>query len=303
MLEEIDHVARIRPAQHGVEEPAIEVAVQPRGRRDVGRSRRRRVHRREVERDPDARVRPSARAQGPDRQPVREQQVVRDPQGRHPVADAGRLDAFGVPEEGDDPRLVVGDPLRHDVAEPVGHQRRVLREALGGVAHRPPARVLPRRRQVPVVERRDRLDPTLEQPLGQPAVERDAAGVQPPASVRLHARPRDREAVALQPEGDHQVEVGAPAPVVVARDVAAVAVRHRARQPAEVVPDRVAAAALPHAALDLVRGRRRAEQKTHPFTAPAVSPRTSQRWVKKNAASTGSVETTPAAISWSYSCE
>jgi hypothetical protein len=299
-LEQLDHVSRIRAAQHRVEEPTVEMTVQPRGRRHIDDRLRRRVDRREVQGDPDARVRSAGAAQRRDRQSVREQQVVRHPQRRHPVADARRLCALRVPEEGDNPRLVVGDPLRHHVAEAVRHQRRVLREALGGVAHRPAPVVLARRGQVPVVQRRDRLDAALEQPLGEPAVERHAARVQPPAAVGLHARPRDREAVALERQPDHQVEVRTPAPVLVARDLAAVAARDRAREPAEVVR----APALAYRALDLVGGGRRAEpERAHPFTAPAVSPRTSQRWVKKNASRTGIVETTPAAISWSYSWE
>ena len=227
---------------------------------------------------------------------------MRRPQRRHPVADARRLDALGVPEERDDPRLVVGDPLRHDVAELLAHQRRVVGEALGGVARRPPAHRLAGARQVPVVERRHRLDPALEQTLDEPPVELDAAPVQLPPPVGLHPRPGDREAVRLEPQRRHQVEVAAPAVVVVARDLARVAAGHAARQRAEVVPDRRAAPALADGALDLVR-RGRGPEPDHPFTAPAVSPRTSQRWVRKNASSTGSVETTPAAISCAYSCE
>ena len=139
-LEELDHVVRVRAAEHRVEEPAVDVAVQPRR----PPPRRRRVatprDRREVERDADRASGRPPRAQRLDREPVREQQVVRDAQRRRPVADARAPCALGVPEEGDHPRLVVGDPLRHDVAEPVGHQRRVLGEALGGVARRPAAR-------------------------------------------------------------------------------------------------------------------------------------------------------------------
>ena len=120
---------------------------------------------------------PTARS-APHRHPVRDEQVVRRPQRGHPVADARRLDALGVPEEGDDPRLVVRDPVAHHVAELLAHQPRVLGEALGGVARRPAAGRLARARQVPVVQRRHRLDPALEQPLDEPPVERHAAPVQ-----------------------------------------------------------------------------------------------------------------------------
>ena len=46
-----------------------------------------------------------------------------------------------------------------------------------------------------------------------------------------------------------------------------------------------------------VAGVRQGSGGRHPFTAPAVMPFTSQRWVAKKAMSTGRVETTPAAIS------
>jgi hypothetical protein len=230
-----------------------------------------------------------------------------------------RLDPERVPEEGDDPRLVVGDELRHRRAEAVGDDRRVLGEPLCGVALAPAAGILQRLRQVPVVERGDRLDAAIEQALGEPPVERQPLGVRRPAAVWLDARPGDREAVALQPELGHQVEVLLEAVVVVARDVAGVAVDDRARHAAEAVPDRLAAAAVVDRALDLVGGRGGAEAQRrregarvrldagledlwldgrHPLTAPAVMPRTSQRWAAKNATTTGSVEMTPAAISW-----
>ena len=102
--------------------------------------------------------------------------------------------------------------------------------------------------------------------------------------------------------------------VVIAGDVAGVAVLDGAGLVAEAIPDRLAAPVLARGALDLVGRRRGAEAEAggepagrsgrrqrsggrHPFTAPAVMPFTSQRWVAKKAMSTGRVETTPAAIS------
>ena len=102
--------------------------------------------------------------------------------------------------------------------------------------------------------------------------------------------------------------------VVIAGHVTGVAVDDGAGPRAEAIPDRLAAPVLARGALDLVGGSRRAEPEAggqpagrdwrrlrsgrrHPFTAPAVMPFTSQRWVAKKAMSTGSVETTPAAIS------
>ena len=200
------------------------------------------------------------------------------------------------------------DPLGHARAELIRHQRRVVSEAVRGLARAPAANVLERLRQVPVVERGYRLDPPLEQSRHEPAVEVDAAPVGLPVAARQDARPRDREAVGLHPERLHQVEVGAPAVVVVARNVAVVAAVHGPGHVGEAVPDRLAPAVLTHRSFDLVGGRGHAEAeawreavraRTHPFSAPAVMPRTSQPCTAKNAIITGTVATTPAAISWS----
>ena len=187
------------------------------------------------------------------------------------------------------------------------------------VSRGPAAGCLARLRQVPVVERRDRLDPALAQALAQAHIEVDAGAVERAAAVGLHARPGDREAVGLGSQRRHQVEVLAPAVVVVARDVAGVAARDGAG-PAEPVPDRRPAAVLVDRALDLVRRHRDAELEVrgerraaglrgwssigHPFTAPAVRPFTSQRCVAKNAMRTGARDTTlrPRARSFAGSC-
>jgi hypothetical protein len=108
---EAEHVGRIAPTQHRVQEPAIEMAVHAPGGVTVGLARGRGVKRVLVERDPDLREIAELRAQRTQRQAVRQQQMMRRAQRRGPVADPRRLGPVGVAEEGDDPRLVVGDPL------------------------------------------------------------------------------------------------------------------------------------------------------------------------------------------------
>ena len=294
------------------------MAVHPPGGVAVGLAGARGMDGELVQRDPDLRQLAQLRPQRAQREAVGEQQVVRRTQRGGPVADPRRLGPVGVTEEGHDPRLVVGDPLRHGVPQLRRDERGVLGEAVRGVALAPAAAVLQRLRQIPVVERRDGLDPALEQAFGQPPVEVEARRVGRPAARRLHPRPGDREAVALEAQLGHQIQVGLPAAVVVARRLARVAVGHRARRRAEAIPDRLAAAVGLDRALDLERRRRRPEahgrwegagvglatevqdlrvDRRHPLTAPAVMPRTSQRCAAKKAMTTGIVEITPAAMS------
>src|SRR6185437_6356970 len=103
-----------------------------------------------------------------------------------------------------------------EVAETVEDELGVDLEALRDLARGPAAFVLERLGEVPVVERRERRDPTLEQTLAEPAVEVDPLRIRRPAPVGLDARPRDREAVALEAERAHHVQALAPAVVVLA---------------------------------------------------------------------------------------
>ena len=89
------------------------------------------------------------------------------------------------------------------------------------------------------------------------------AGFERARAVGLHPRPRDREAVALEAERRHEVEVLAPAVVVVAGDVAGVAVRRsrpaRRQKVSQIESPRPSSCGR---ALDLVGGGGGAETKS-----------------------------------------
>src|SRR6202034_1087057 len=106
-------------------------------------------------------------------------------------------------------------------------------EALRGVSRRPATGVLERLRQVPVVERRTRLDAPLEHRLDEAAVEVESGLVCGAPARRLDPRPSDREAQGAQPELHQQVKVALIAVIEVAGDVAAVAAAPFARRVAE----------------------------------------------------------------------
>src|SRR5215217_1457027 len=106
-----------------------------------------------------------------------------------------------------------------------------------------------------MVEREHRFDGASPQAVDEAAVIVEAVLVGGTASLGLDAGPGHGEAVGLYPELGHQVEV------LVAGDVARIAVEDLASGVAERVPDRGATATFVHGALDLVGGRRRAPQE------------------------------------------
>ena len=89
--------------------------------------------------------------------------------------------AHAVAEPGDHPRLVLRDPVADTIAQRVGHDLDVLGEGVHGLAHRPAPAVLERLRQIPVIERDERLDPVGEQLVHEPVVEVEAGRGSPPA--------------------------------------------------------------------------------------------------------------------------
>ena len=256
-------------------------------------------------------------AQRGDGEPVSEQQVVGGPQGGSRLTTAGCVGPGRIAEERRAPRLVQGDPGAHPVAEAPVRGHREVGESPGSVAFGPAAGVLERLREVPVVERRDRVDAAGEQPVDEPVVEVQAARLDPRAAARQDARPGQREAVGADAQPVEQVEVLAPAVVVIAGDQTVGAVGDVTRHRRERVPDRRAAPVLGRGTLDLV-GRRRdspaeagredARQRVdkgalpsgrgHDLTAPSMMPATIWRPATKKMTSNGSVARKAPARTW-----
>jgi hypothetical protein len=158
--------------------------------------------------------------------------------------------------------LVDREEVPHAVAELLGHVAGVVGERLGRVARLPAAvLVLQGLRQVPVVERGERLDAGRLQLVHETVVEVQALRVRLTGPVREDARPANREAVRGRADVLHQRDVLLVPVVVVVGDVAGVVVRDLARRVGERVPDRRALAVLVPRALDLVGRRGRAPEE------------------------------------------
>jgi len=246
-------VGGVGALEQGVQVPAVEEAVEPAGGVPVARAVGRRIGRAVVVDDAYLGGRRLG-AQGPRGPAVGQQQVVGDPQGLGGIEVAGGVVALLVAQGGDAPGLVVGDPVADAVAQPAGDVPGVVDEGLGGGAVAPAAAVLQGLGEVPVVEGREGPDPGLEQAVDQGVVEVEAGRVGGARALGLDPRPGDGEAVGVQTEPLHQLDVVPPPVVVVAGDVGVRAVLDLARGRGEAVPDRLSAATRMAGALDLLGG-------------------------------------------------
>ena len=192
---------------------------------------------------------------------VRAHQVVRGDRRFVLAAVTGCQRAVQIAAVGDHPGFVERHPLLHPAVERAVQHRAVFGEPVGAVAVEPAALVVQRRRHVPVIQREQRFDAVGQQFVDQLRVEIDARLVHPADALRQDPRPRHAEAVSLQAQIAHQLHVVLPAPVVIAGDVAGIAVEGHAGRVREARPDAGAGAIGQRRALDLMRSGGRAPQK------------------------------------------
>ena len=245
--------------EHRVEVLPVHVRLGAPGRREIVRCRRCRVLGLDVDHQADLVL--ADRAVGLHRLAVRAQQVMRGDRRLETVLVARCEGAVKIAAVGHDPRFVEGRPQLHAVVEPAKHHARVVGKPVGDVGVQPAAAVVERGRQVPVEERRHGLDAVGEQGVDQSLVEAQAGFVHPAPAFGQDAPPRDAEAVSRQTEPLHQGDVVFHALVVIAGDVAGVAVLGQARGAQEPVPDAGPGAVGQRRPLDLVRRRGGAPKK------------------------------------------
>ena len=210
--------------------------------------------------DPDPRIRHRGANRGRG-SGVGEVRVMRGTQRIGPPATARRMLTRAVAHLRERPWLVERDPGVDTVTEAARHEGRVVGEPIDDLRLQPASAVLQLLWQVPVVEGQPRLDPAIQQPVDEAVVEVQAGLIAAAGAAGLNAWPRDAEAIGPQAHLGHEVEVVAPSPVVVARDVAGLVVDDPARRVAERVPDARAASIEVHRTFDLVGGGCRAPRK------------------------------------------
>ena len=203
---------------------------------------------------------------GPDRlngQPVSEHGVMPrliEATGRQFHARCVRASA--VPEFDESAELVDGEDVLHPIGQLGGHVSRIGRERGRRVARFPAASVfLEHLRQIPVIERRVRLDAVREKFIDETVVEIETLRIGLTSALREHARPGDREPIPLHAQALHQLNVFFVPVVVVVGHIAVGVVCDLSRRVRKRVPDRRSPAVLGGGAFNLVRRRCRAPQE------------------------------------------
>ena len=153
-----------------------------------------------VQRDAHRHCRRQRGAERLERQPVAEEDVMGRRRGQAHVAMARSVRADPVALVHGLLGLVERGPHAHPVAQGIGEHAGVLRQQLGGVTARPPALVLERLGQLPVVHGGHRDDAVRPQLVHQRAVVVQPRLVDRAAAAGQHPRPGDREAVGADAE-------------------------------------------------------------------------------------------------------
>lgn len=159
------------------------------------------------------------------------------------------------------PRFVQRGPRVDTVAEAIGYHRSVVGQRVCGFAIQPTAFIAQILRQIPMVERYDRLDAALQQCVDDALVEVEAPVVDDAVGRWHDARHGDRKTVGVNAEILEQRQILAPTVIRVRCHITGIASQRGARGMAERVPNRGAATILVRRTLNLIRRRSRTKYK------------------------------------------
>src|SRR5215469_11799660 len=159
------------------------------------------------------------------------------------------------------PGLVERDPARYPIPQASGNDLGIVSEGIGRLTIEPATSSLQRRREIPVIERHERLNTLLQQRIDQPIIEIQASRIDGAAPLRHNTRPGNRKAIRFQSEPHHQVGIFLDPVVVVSGYLASVPFKHLAWRCREIIPDAAPPAILVDGTLDLIRGRSRTPEK------------------------------------------
>ena len=149
-------------------------------------------------------------------------------------------------------RLIERDEILNAVAKAAGAERGIFLEPCRAVRIRPRAAVLESLRIVPMKERDEWADAVFKQSVDELIVEGDAFFVDLACAVGEKARPREGKTIVLDAELRHQLNIVTEAVVMVAGDIAGIAMKNFSVPMGERIPDRSTLSSLKSSTLDLV---------------------------------------------------
>src|SRR5262249_15265089 len=135
---------------------------------------------------------------------------------------SGREHAVAMAQFHEHRALIEREEVPRPVAELLGTVAAMGGECRGGAAPSPPAAILQRLRQVPVIERREWRDAVGDEVVEEPVVEIEALRIWRAGALREYPRPRNREPIRSSGEGLHRLHVVSISVIVIIGDVAVV---------------------------------------------------------------------------------
>lgn len=236
VAERLDEFLRIFALEDGIEEGAIVELMRTLAGGKIGRAVGAGNDRGGVEHKPDRHV-GGFRADRLDAETVGKVHVMHGVKGSLHVALARSMDAVEVAEPDDAPGFVEGRNPVEAIAKTVHHRLGIALKRIGGRTRGPAALAGEQQRQIPVVERCEGLDAARLAAVNQPVVEIEAGLVHRTRAFGDNARPGNREPVGVDTHLLDEIEVLFQAIVVIAGNVAVIAIMDAARHIAESIPD------------------------------------------------------------------
>src|SRR5438132_4184458 len=162
---------------------------------------------------------------------------------------------------GHHPRFVERGPHRLSVIERAKHRRCVVRKPVRDISIQPSAAIVERRRKIPMEQRNQRLDAGGAQCIDKTPVKVESFLIEAPLPFWKNATPRNTESIGGEAEVAHECDVGFVAVIVIAGNVAGVAVRDETRRVTESMPDARPRAIGERRSFDLIRSGRRTPEE------------------------------------------
>src|SRR5579884_3301240 len=165
------------------------------------------------------------------------------------------MDTHFMAQKCTDPGFVECDPVVDAVSQPMRDDSHILGKGLGCLATTPTADlVLQGLRQIPVIQGDERLNVCCQQSINQAVIKVESGRIDLSSASGQDTRPSNGEAIGLQVELTHELDVLLKAVIVIAGYQTTFIIEDITRRCTEAVPDRFAASLFVGRPFDLIGG-------------------------------------------------